>query len=59
VFDDLTAAPPRQIPGRGCHGPNTELVLYTYWVQARTAPAGFPPTSPGPPSAPDQGYRKP
>lgn len=59
VFDDVTASPPRQIPGRGCHGPSTELVLYTYWVQARTAPAGFPPTSPGPPSAPDQGYRKP
>lgn len=57
VWDDFSALPPAVIPGHGCVGAQTSLVRYEYWVVARVAPPGGPPTEAGPASASDQGYR--
>lgn len=54
-FEDATAQPPTP-PPFGCFG-DPQPVIYTYWVQARIAPAGGTPTEPGAFSAPDAGYR--
>ena len=56
-YNDYSAQAAWHYPGRGCQGPRVCFVTHTYWVQARIAAEGFPPTEPGPLSLPVQGSR--
>lgn len=51
-FEDTSALASTVIPGRGCRPPETQAVVYHYWVQARN------PGGEGAVGAPDTGYRE-
>jgi subtilisin family serine protease len=51
TFDDTGALATVMVPGQGCRAPETQRVVYHYWVQARN------PGGEGPLSAPDTGFR--